>query len=149
MDNFALSYWHWFALGLLLLMAEMAGTGGYLLWVGIAAGFTGAVLFLLPSLVWETQLLIFSVASVVSALLWWQYQLRHARVADEPLLNKRAAQYVGRILVLAEPIENGHGKVRVDDSFWAVSAEEDLPAGTRVKVLSLRADQVLCVEKMP
>ncbi|HSC67483.1 MAG TPA: NfeD family protein [Cellvibrio sp.] len=144
---YALSYWHWFALGLLLLIVEMAGAGGYLLWVGIAAGITGGVLFVVPELGWQWQLLVFSVASVACALSWWQYQLKHPHVIDEPLLNQRGAQYIGRVFTLSDAIENGRGKIRVDDSFWEASASEDLPAGIRVKVLAIEHDQVFRVEK--
>lgn len=148
MSSEILDHWLWFALALLLLIIEMAGAGGYLLWVGMAAGVTGGVVFCLPTLAWQVQLLIFSVASVMCALGWWQYQLRYPKIAAEPLLNKRAAQYVGRILILAEAIENGRGRAKVDDGFWSVSASEDMPAGTRVKVVSLQDDHLLFVEKL-
>lgn len=144
---YELSYWHWIALGLLLLIVEMSGAGGYLLWVGIAAGVTGALMFVIPDISWQFQLLIFSVASVVCTLGWWQYQLKHPHPVDEPLLNKRGAQYIGRIFTLSDAIENGRGKIRVDDSFWEVSAAEDMPAGVRVKVLALEHDQIFRVEK--
>jgi inner membrane protein len=144
---YVLSYWHWFALGLLLLIVEMAGAGGYLLWAGIAAGLTGVVLFISPDIGWQLQLLIFSIASVTCAVGWWQYQLRHPRVVDEPLLNQRSAQYIGRIFTLSDPVENGRGKIRVDDSFWEVSAAEDMPAGVRVKVLAIEHDQIFRVEE--
>lgn len=144
---YELSYWHWFALALLLLIVEMSGAGGYLLWIGIAAGLTGGVLFFVPDLVWQLQLLVFSITSVACALAWWQYQLKNPRTVDEPLLNKRGAQYIGRVFTLSDAIENGRGKVRVDDSFWEVSAAEDMQAGIRVKVLAIEHDQIFRVEK--
>lgn len=144
-----LDYWLWFALGLVLLIVEMVGAGGYLLWLGMAAGLTGCLVFFLPDLAWQAQLLVFSGASVACALGWWQYQLRYPKTVDEPLLNKRAAQYVGRTLVLTDAIENGRGRAKVDDGVWSVSAAEDMPAGTPVRVLSLQADHLLFVEKMP
>ena len=52
---------------------------------------------------------------------------------DRPLLNQRAAQYVGRVFTLAEPIVNGRGKIRVDDSTWRVEGD-DCPVGARVRV---------------
>lgn len=144
---YELSYWHWIALGLLLLIVEMSGAGGYLLWVGIAAGITAVLMFFIPEMGWQFQLFLFSVASVGCTLCWWQYQLRHPRPVDEPLLNRRGAQYIGRIFTLSDAIENGRGKIRVDDSFWEVSATEDMPAGMRVKVLALEHDQIFHVEK--
>lgn len=145
---YEISFWHWFALGLLLLIIEMAGTGGYLLWIGMAAGFTGAIVLLMPDMIWQFQILIFSVASVLFALGWWQYQVRHPDVAAEPLLNKRSAQYVGRVFTLSDAIDNGRGKIRVDDSFWEVTAAEDIPAGVHVRVVSLEHDQIFRVEKI-
>ncbi|HQQ63643.1 MAG TPA: NfeD family protein [Pseudomonadales bacterium] len=142
-----ITYWHWFALGLLLLMVEMAGAGGYLLWVGLSAGLTGMVLWLVPQLLWQFQLVIFSVASVVMAIGWWQYQKHRPGNIMEPLLNKRSAQYVGRVFTLSDAIENGRGKIRVDDSFWEVSASHDLAAGTKVKVIAVEHDQIFLVEK--
>lgn len=147
MDFGNISYWHWFALGLVLLIIEMAGTGGYLLWVAIAAVATGLVLLVQPELSWQWQLVFFSFASVASALAWWKYQKLNPAVVDEPLLNRRSAQYIGRVFTLSDPIVNGRGKIRVDDSFWEVAAQEDMPEGTRVRVVALEHDQIFVVEK--
>ena len=111
-----LDHWLWFALALVLLIVEMVGAGGYLLWLGMAAGLTGSLVFFLPNLAWQAQLLMFSTSSVLCALGWWQYQQRCPKIADEPLLNKRTTQYIGRILVLTEAVENGRGRARVDNS---------------------------------
>ncbi|MBK8288072.1 MAG: hypothetical protein IPK95_05045 [Cellvibrionales bacterium] len=35
----------------------------------------------------------------------------------------------------------------VDDSFWEVSAAEDMPVGMRVKILTLEHDQIFRVER--
>jgi inner membrane protein len=37
---------------------------------------------------------------------------------------------------LSEPIQNGRGKARIDDSVWRVEGA-DLPAGTQVKVMAV------------
>lgn len=36
-----LSFWDWLALGTVLLILEVFGAGGYLLWMGIAAAAVG------------------------------------------------------------------------------------------------------------
>ena len=56
---------------------------------------------------------------------------------DEPLLNKRGEQYVGRTFTLEEAITNGFGKVKVDDSTWKVECEIDLDAGSKITVKSV------------
>lgn len=49
------------------------------------------------------------------------------------MLNRRGAQYLGRVFVLDDPIANGRGKLRVDDTTWVIEGP-DLPAGTKIKV---------------
>ncbi len=55
---------------------------------------------------------------------------------DQPDLNRRGDQFIGKIYTLHDAIENGSGRVKVDDSFWRVEGEA-LPAGTKVKVTAM------------
>ncbi len=48
-------------------------------------------------------------------------------------MNRWAEQYIGRTFNLVEPIVNGMGKIKVDDSIWKVQGE-DAPEGTQVEV---------------
>ena len=59
-------------------------------------------------------------------------------MSEQPLLNRRAEQYVGRVFTLQEPIVNGRGRLRVDDTVWRVEGE-DCPAGTAVEVTGVDA----------
>lgn len=126
-----LSGWHWIALSLLLLIGELIGAGGYLLWTGISAMVVGALLWIFPDIAWQLQFLIFAVGSVVSAALWHVYLLRRPIKSDHPTLNKRGANYVGRTFILTQPVENGRGKIRIDDCNWELNGV-DLPAGAAV-----------------
>ena len=45
-----LNFWDWLALGTVLLILEVFGAGGYLLWVGLAALILGGLTFLAPEL---------------------------------------------------------------------------------------------------
>jgi hypothetical protein len=139
--------WHWLSLCLILLIVEMAGAGGYLLWAGTAAGLTAIVLWFAPDTSWQWQIVIFSTASIASAICWWQHQKNHAKTVDQPLLNQRSAQYIGRFFTLTDAIENGRGRIRVDDSFWDVVCDENLPANTHIKVTAIEHDQIFRVEK--
>ena len=65
--------------------------------------------------------------------------------SDQPDLNRRAAQLVGRVLVVAEAIEGGRGKVRVGDTLWPAEGP-DTPAGAEVRVAAAKAT-VLVVER--
>jgi len=126
-------FWHWWIIAGLLLILELILPSFFFLWLGIAAAATGFVLLVLPSMPMEWQLVIFSVASVIAVLAWRKYRETRPVESDQPNLNRRGQQYVGRVFTLDRPIQNGVGKVEVDDSTWRVKGP-DLPAGTHVKV---------------
>ncbi len=128
-----LLFWHWWILAAVLIVLEMIVPGVFMLWLGIAAGVTGLVAFAAPGTMWQVQGLIFAVLSVASVWAWRSYQRRHPTESDQPMLNLRAQQYIGRRLVLDEPIVNGRGNARVGDTRWRVEGP-DLPAGTQVVV---------------
>jgi membrane protein implicated in regulation of membrane protease activity len=66
--------------------------------------------------------------------------------SDQPLLNRRSEQLVGKVATLTEPIRDGHGRVRIGDTMWRVTGP-DLPAGTQVRVKAATAtDLELVVE---
>jgi membrane protein implicated in regulation of membrane protease activity len=65
--------------------------------------------------------------------------------SDQPLLNQRSAQLIGRTATLAEPINDGYGRVQIDGVHWRISGP-DLPAGARVKVTSSVDSGTLAVE---
>ncbi|MGY6215274.1 NfeD family protein [Methylolobus aquaticus] len=133
-------FWHWWAAGALLLVVELLSPGMYFLWMAEAALLTGALLWAWPDLSWESQLLTFSVLSVASIVLARKLLTRHPIESDRPLLNRRAAQLVGRVCVLPEPIVNGEGKIRIDDSMWRIRGS-DAPAGARIRIIG--ADGVM------
>lgn len=141
-----LTYWHWLILAALLIILEVFAPGAFLLWIGVAAGVVGAALYVAPDMAWEYQLLLFSVAAVGSILLWRSYGSRHPVRSDEPTLNRRGAQYIGRVFTLDTPIVDGIGKIRVDDSTWKI-AGTDCPIGTKVKVVGIE-NTVLRVEML-
>jgi hypothetical protein len=64
---------------------------------------------------------------------WRRWQRAHPARSDQPNLNRRGAQYIGRHAALLEPIANGRGRIRLGDASWAVTGP-DLPAGATVEV---------------
>ncbi|MGU9858042.1 NfeD family protein [Pseudomonas sp. LF245] len=129
-----LSFWDWLALGTVLLILEVFGAGGYLLWMGIAAAAVGVIKFLVPSLGLEWQLLLFAVLSLLTALAWWKRLRSSAKPSDQPGLNERGSELVGRIFVVHQPIIDGRGKVKVGDGVWMVTGP-DSPVGAQVRVV--------------
>ncbi|WP_339513937.1 NfeD family protein [Pseudomonas sp. RL_15y_Pfl2_60] len=128
-----LSFWDWLALGTLLLILEVFGAGGYLLWIGVAAAGVGIITYVVPTLPWALQFVLFAVFSVLSAVLWWKRQRTAGKVSDQPGLNDRGSELLGRQFTLHEAINSGRGKIKAGDTLWLVSGP-DLPAGSAVRV---------------
>ena len=126
-------FWHWWILAGLLLIVELTAPAFFFLWLGIAAAATGLLLLVFPAIPVEMQLILFAALSIVAVIAWRKYREARPIVSDQPHLNRRGEQYTGRVFTLKQPIENGVGKVTVDDSTWRVKGP-DLPAGTRVRV---------------
>jgi membrane protein implicated in regulation of membrane protease activity len=81
----------------------------------------------------EAQLVLFGILSVVAVIAWRRYREKHPPESDQPLLNQRGQQYIGRVFTLDHAIVNGVGKVEVDDSTWRVKGPDQV-VGTRVRV---------------
>jgi len=128
-----ISFWHWWALGLALVVIEMLAPGIYFLWMGIAAALVGFLLLALPGLSWQAQVLAFAVLSVLAVAIGRWVVRRYLGQTDQPSLNRRGEQYVGRVFNLEQPIVNGTGKIRVDDTTWKISGP-DCAAGAKVLV---------------
>jgi hypothetical protein len=129
-------FWHWWMLAGLLLILELTAPAFFFLWLAIAAAAVGLIMLVFPSIPLETQLVLFSIASIVSVFAWRKYRESRPLKTDQPNLNRRGHQYIGRVFTLSEPITNGEGKVTVDDSTWRVKGP-DLPAGTSIKVVGV------------
>lgn len=132
--------WTWWILGLVLLGLEILVPGVFLLWVGLAAIVVGALSFALwetAAWTWQVQLLVFAVLAVAAVIIGRKVLARSGGDAsDQPLLNRRVDSLVGRTATLEEPIRNGRGRIRLDDTIWVVRGP-DLAAGTDVRVTAI------------
>ncbi|MGL4691398.1 MAG: NfeD family protein, partial [Stenotrophomonas maltophilia] len=94
----------WGALALVLFAAEALAPGAFMLWIGIgaAAVFVLVAVFADIPLLW--QVVAFVVLSVVSIQCYRRWGRSHDRQSDQPLLNRRAEQLIGRVVVLDQAI---------------------------------------------
>lgn len=132
--------WSWWILGLVLLGLEILVPGVFLLWIGLAAIAVGALSLALWDMAiwsWQLQLLTFAVLSVLSALIGRKVSSANTE-SDQPMLNRRVEGLIGRTATLEEPISEGSGRIRLDDTTWIVRGP-DLPVGARVRVITAQA----------
>lgn len=130
-----IAYWHWWIAALLFLMLETFVPGAVFLWMGVSAAVVGLLALLLPALGWQIEFVVFGVLAVVALFAWRRFRPQKI-AADQPTLNRRGHSYVGREFTLSEPIVNGVGVLRVDDSQWRINGA-DAPAGTQVRVVAV------------
>lgn len=124
----------WGALALLLMAAETLAPGAFLLWMGFAAAAVFLVALFAPGLTLLTQVALFVVLSFLSVLVYQKFFRKRARQSDQPLLNRRAQQHVGRVLPLEQGIVDGRGRIKIGDAFWVVEGP-DLVTGTPVRIV--------------
>lgn len=139
--------WIWMVLGFLLLILEILAPGFFLLWIGLAAIATGTVSLALWGAAiwpWQVQVLVFLALSLAFVFAGKKVMAARGDDSDQPLLNQREKQLVGRTAILTEPIAEGHGRIKLGDTQWRVKGP-DLPSGARVKVTGVE-DSVLLVE---
>lgn len=133
----ALGIWNWLVFGLVLLILEILAPGIFFIWLGLAALVTGALAFLFSStgaFGWQVQTVVFLVLSIIFALIGRRFLGARSNDDDEHLLNRRGEQLVGQRATLTDPIINGRGRIRVNDTMWRVKGP-DLPAGTEVRIV--------------
>ena len=141
-----LTNWHWFILAVILFVMEVFAPGAVFMWIAIAAAIMGLTLSLFTGITWEYQLLMFAILSVASLFAWRRVAARNPVETDQPQLNRRGMQYVGRVFTLDEPIVNQQGRIKVDDTTWKIQGE-DCDAGTTVIVTEVNGAKLLVEKK--
>jgi len=131
--------YHWLALALVLLIAEMASGTTYLLWPAAAAGLVGLLGFLVP-LNGGLELALFA-ALVIALTAFGRPLVRNLRIAA-PVLNDRMTQMVGARGVAAGDFANGVGAVKLGDTVWRATSEHPIAAGVEVEVIAIEGATV-------
>jgi membrane protein implicated in regulation of membrane protease activity len=123
---------NWFIVAVALFALETIVPGVHFIWFGVAAVIVGAH-GLTVDIAWEWQLITFAIISCITVFLARRYAAPDVATSDEPDLNTRAAQYVGRVVTVEDAIAGGRGKVRVGDTLWNAQGP-DAARGARVKI---------------
>lgn len=148
MDMFTtVTAYHWIALGLILLCAEMLGAAGFLLGAAAAALGMGVILWLMPDLSLTWQLIIYSISAVAATVIYFQLFRDAQKHQGRPLLNKRAQRLVGHQFKLPDDIELGTAKVQIGDTLWKVRCDGPLTKGTLVEVIDAKRMSLIIAAK--
>jgi len=111
-------WWHWLVLGLLLVLAELAASGGfYIIFFGVAALVVGVLArFDLAGPIW-IQILLFSFIAVLSLVIFRGRLLRWLQIDPQaPAVD----QLVGEVAIASEDLAPGSvGRVELRGSAWS------------------------------
>jgi membrane protein implicated in regulation of membrane protease activity len=137
-----MTWWHWLALGLILVALEMAASGGfYVIFFGVAAIAIGGLhLFDLAGPLWF-QFLLFSVLAVGSLLLFRNPLMRLMKL-DTP--GDDVDSLVGETAIPAEDIGPGDvGRAELRGTVWSARNVGSAPLlrGQRCRVV--RVDRLM------
>ena len=113
--------WHWLVLGFILLIAEIAMPGVFLLWWGLAASVVAGIMKLFPDLPLSSLAVIYAIIAMILSVIWWRYQ--HGKdQADQSnrALNQRNHAMIGSRGKVLEIAENGIGRGAFGDTTWRI-----------------------------
>jgi membrane protein implicated in regulation of membrane protease activity len=139
MDVFThITAYHWIALGLILLTAELLGAAGFLLGAAVAAFAMGTIVWLVPELGLVWQLGGFVGVAIMATLVYFKVFRNTQLNQERPLLDRQAKRLIGHKFELADDVELGTTRVQIGDTLWRVETEAPLPKGTLVEVVDAK-----------
>ncbi|MGO1120264.1 NfeD family protein [Rhodovibrionaceae bacterium A322] len=145
-EGLVIVFWYWWIAALVFIGLEVFAPGFVFIWMGISAGIVGGLLFMAPDMGWQYQFILWAVLSLGTVIAWRTYRKNKPAPDAQPGLNQRGAALVGERLTLESAIENGKGHALLAGGRWTLKADEDLPAGCKVKVISAEG-MTLVVER--
>jgi len=138
-----LAWWHWMVLGLGLCLVELAVPAFFIIWFGLGALLVGVAMLVAPGMAFSTQILLWTVASVMMTVLWF----RVLRKDGGKTRSGQANEVLGEVGVLVRAVEplgvaSVPGEVRFQKPIlgadvWPCLADEAIAAGERVRVLAV------------
>jgi len=139
-----ISPWWWVAFALALGALEMATFSLFLIWPALAALIVAALLGATPTMSPEMQLSVFAIASIALTLIGRSLYQRYGDGggAEDPLLNKRGARFIGRSGIVSE-FSNGHGYVEIEGMRWRAEWPADTTSKKGDEVRVVNADGLL------
>ena len=136
-----IEFWQWLIIGVVFLVVEVFAPGAIFMWFGFSGLLTGLVAWLFPEMSIGLQILLFSVSTVLSILVWRLFRQKSPEpVSPDPDLNNRLGTYIGQVHTLTHPVVDGKGRLQLGDGTWTILGP-DLPAGSKVRISAVKGIQ--------
>jgi membrane protein implicated in regulation of membrane protease activity len=144
-----LVYWHWIVLGIVLMLAEIFIGSFFIFWFGAAAVVVGLSLTIAPSISSPTQLIFWTLLSLVFAVAWFRFLKPLSKDVTKAGLSREAL--IGEIgQVLSVPNGDKRGMVRfpaplLGSDEWLIMSQDSLSIGDRVSVKDVSGNSLIVV----
>ena len=145
--EFVFEPWHWFVLGILLILSELVLPAFAALWFGIAAIMVGVLLWLFPMMGFTTQLVTWIILSVLCTLLWFKFIKPLSTDKTKAGLSREAT--IGQVgMVIQTHMEHDLITVRfpmpvLGSDEWNCRSLEPVQVGDRVRVIDILGNDLV------
>jgi hypothetical protein len=146
-----MEYWHWIALGIVLVIVEAFIPSFTIFWFGLAAVVVGALLWIGVPMELTAQILAWAVLSCVFCALW--FLVLKPRMRDKTTAGISREGALGQTgQVVAVPGPDGLGRVRfstplLGDDEWPMRCPDPVQLGDRVIVVDITGNTLVVSRK--
>jgi hypothetical protein len=145
--EFAFEPWHWFVLGIVLILSELVLPAFAALWFGIAAIMVGILYWMFPMMGLTTQVVTWIVLSILCTLLWFKFIKPLSTDKTKAGLSREAT--LGQVgMVIQIHMEHDLITVRfpmpvLGSDEWNCRSLEPVRVGDRVRVVDILGNELV------
>ncbi|RLZ11186.1 NfeD family protein [Acinetobacter sp. 2JN-4] len=145
--EFVVEPWHWFVLGILLILSELIIPAFAALWFGIAAVMVCILLWLFPMMGFPTQVITWGVLSILCTLLWFKFIKPLSIDKTKAGLSREAT--IGQVgMVIQTGLEHEQIVVRfslpvLGSDEWYCRCTAPVNVGDRVRVVDILGNDLV------
>ncbi len=136
-------WWHWVVLGVVLTLLELAVPAFFLVWFGVGAIIVGLVTLALPQISFVWQVAIWIAASVGFIWLWFKVFKSDVHKTSAGMSKGQLIGEIGIVTRDIRPYDRGQIRLQkpvLGEELWESTAEEEIKAGERVRVLEVEGN---------
>ena len=145
--NFIFEPWHWFVLGILLILSELILPAFAALWFGIAAIVVSILYWLFPSMSFTFQIVCWIVLSIICTVVWFKFVKPLSIDKTKAGLSREAT--IGQIgMVIQTGLHHEQILVRfpmpvLGSDEWNCRSTAPVQVGDRVRVIDILGNDLV------
>ncbi|KAB1858214.1 NfeD family protein [Acinetobacter tandoii] len=151
--EFVFEPWHWFVLGVLLMLSELIIPAFAALWFGISAVLVGILLWIFPALDSTVQLVLWMILSILCTIAWFRFIKPLSIDKTKAGLSREAT--IGQIgMVIQVNMEHEQIRVRfpmpvLGSDEWNCRTLTSVNVGDRVRVVDILGNDLVVQPHRP